>query len=159
MKRCPFTKPNRTLAGLLTLLLLFASSTIPVGAETMHPPRPYYDITQEVILSGTVSIVLTKPSPGMILGSHLLLTTAYGDVDASLGRFGLTGKGALSVTTGERVEVTGVMKTLRDRQVFVTRTVRVGGRVFTMRNEHGIPVPPQARGRGGQKFGEKGESL
>jgi DNA/RNA endonuclease YhcR with UshA esterase domain len=158
MKCCAFTKPDRPLAGLLTLLL-FAVSTIPVSAETAYQPRPYYDITKEVTLTGTVSIVLAKPSPGMIVGSHLLLSTAYGVVDASLGRFGLAGKDALPVAPGERVEVTGVMKTLRDRQVFVVRTVTVDGQVFTMRNEHGIPVPPQARGRANQKFGQRGESL
>lgn len=158
MKCCFFPKLlSRMLAGLL-VLLLSAISTIPVGAETGQS-HPYYDITKEVTVAGTVSIVLTKASPGMIVGSHLLLSTAYGVVDASLGRFGLTGKGALSVAPGERVEVTGVMKTLRDRPVFVTRTVTVDGQVFTMRNEHGIPVPPQARGRASQKLSQRGDSL
>lgn len=158
MTCCPFTKPDLVLAGQV-ILLLFAISTIPVSAETASQSHPYYDITNEVTLAGTVSTVLTKPSPGMIVGSHLLLSTAYGVVDASLGRFGLAGKGALSVALGEQVEVTGVMKTLRDRQVFVARTVTVDGRVFTVRNERGIPVAPQARGRASQKLGQKGESL
>jgi len=91
----------------------------------------------------------------MIPGSHLLLATASGLVDASLGRFGLRGKGGLSVAAGQVVEVTGVMRTIKDKPVFMTRTVKVGDQVYTIRNEHGVPVSPQARERAQQK----GESL
>jgi ABC-type uncharacterized transport system ATPase subunit len=91
----------------------------------------------------------------MMWGSHLMLQTVSGKVDASLGRWGLEGKGALSVTPGQQVEVTGVMKTLRDKEVFVARTVKVNGKVYTMRNEHGVPVSPQTR----KRAAEKGESL
>jgi hypothetical protein len=116
--------------------------------ETTKVAGPFgYDVSQEVTLNGTVSSVLAKPSRGMIMGSHLLLATPSGLVDASLGRFGLRGKGALSVTAGEQVEVTGVMKTIKDRQVFLARTVKVGDEVYTVRNKHGFPVPPQARER------------
>ena len=151
-------------AGLCALALLsLVSGLTPMQAqtravETRHA-EPYYDVAKEVTLKGTVSSVLTKHSVGMIAGSHLMLETSSGPVDASLGRFGLQGKGALSVAAGEQVEVTGVMKTLRDRQVLVVRTVQAGHRVYPMRNEHGIPVPPQARGRAGQKTAEFGRGL
>jgi hypothetical protein len=158
MRRSRFTKPTRMVAGLLTGLL-FAILAVPLGAQPAHQPRPYYDISKEVTLSGTVSSVLRMPSPGMIAGSHLLLATASGAVDASLGRWGLEGKGALSVAPGQEVEVTGVMKTLRDQPVFVVRNVKVGGQIFQIRNEHGIPVPPQARERAGRRATQKGESL
>ena len=73
------------------------------------------------------------------MGSHLLFATSAGQVDASLGRFGLRGKGALSVVAGQQVEVTGVMKTIKSKQVFLARTVNVGGQVYTIRNAHGVP--------------------
>lgn len=150
--------------GLCALAMLsLLSSTVPVQAQTAAietgPAAPYYDVAREVTLKGTASGVLTKPSPGMIMGSHLLLATASGEVDASLGRFGLLGKGALSVTAGQQVEVTGLMKTLMDKQVFVARTVKVGGQVYIMRNQHGIQVSPQARERASQKTAQKGETL
>jgi hypothetical protein len=143
-------------AGLCALALLSLISPLtPVQAqtraiETRHA-EPYYDVNREVTLTATVSSVLTRPSAGMIMGSHLLLATASGEVDASLGKWGLQGKGALSVAAGEQVEVTGVMKTLMDKPVFLARTVRVGGQVYTLRNEHGIQMSPQARERAGQK--------
>ena len=93
------------------------------------------------------------------MGSHLLLTTPSGPMDASLGTFGLRGKGALSAATGQQVEVSGVMKTVKDKQVFLARTVKVGGQVYTIRNEHGFPVSPQARERANGKTAQKGESL
>jgi hypothetical protein len=86
-------------------------------------------------------------------------------VDTSLGRWGLIGKGALHVAAGARVEVTGEMKTFKDRQVFLARIVKVGSQVYTLRNEHGIPVSPQSRAHLGQKPApflistQKGDSL
>lgn len=124
------------------------------AVETRHAGPFSYDVSKEVTLNGTVSSVLTKPSKGMIMGSHLLLSTASGPVDASLGRFALSGKGAVSVAAGQQIEVTGVMKTIKDKQVFLTRTVKVGSKVYTIRNEHGVAMSPQSRERA-----QRGESL
>jgi len=118
-----------------------------------------YDVTKEVTLNGTVSSLLVKPAAGMIMGSHLLLATPSGPVDASLGIFALRGKGAVSVAAGQQIEVTGIMKTINKQQVFLARTVKAGGQVYTIRNEHGFPLSPQARERAGQKTAQKGESL
>jgi len=151
-------------AGLCALALLsLIALPQPVQAQTAAVGRtaePFsYDISQEVTLNGTVSSVLTKPAPGMIMGSHLMLATPAGPVDASLANFGLRGKGALSVAAGQQIEVIGVMKTIMDKQVFLVRTVKVGGEVYTIRNEHGFPVSPQARERLNGKTAQKGETL
>ena len=158
MRRCDFTRAKRMIAAILCGLVL-AIAAGPLGAQTARTVRPYYDIQQEVTLRGTVSSVVTKASPGMVVGSHLLLQTESGAVDASLGRWGLQGKGALAVSAGQVVEVTGVKKTLMNREVFVVRTVKSGGAVYTVRNQHGIPVSPQARLRASQKTAGKGAWL
>jgi len=145
---------TRVIAGLLASLL-FAIVVVPLNAQPAADSIPYYDVSQEVTLSGTVSAVLSRPAPGMMMGAHLLLTTISGKVDASLGRWGFQGKGALSVVPGQQVEVTGVLKAFRGREVFVARIVKAGGKVYTMRNAHGIPVSPQAR----ERSAAKGESL
>jgi hypothetical protein len=155
---------KRLCTGLFRLALLSLISLLPpVQAQAQTADRSAapssYDVSREVTLNGTVSAVLRQGSAGMILGPHLLLTTLSGPVDASLGRWGLRGKGALSVAPGQQVEVTGVMKTLRDKQVFLARTVKVGDRVYTMRNEHGIPVSPQTRKRAGEITSQTGGSL
>jgi hypothetical protein len=149
---------KRLLAGLYALALVSpisleppmqaqtaAVETGPFGGYTLH----------EVTLTGTVSGVLAKPDAGMLMGSHILLATLTGRVDVSLGRFGLRGKGALSVAAGQQIEVTGVMKTYatnnKDQQVVLARTVKVGGEIYTIRNEHGFPISPQARERASRK--------
>jgi hypothetical protein len=152
-------------AALCTLVIFFLiSSPSPVQAQTTagaaRSAAPFqYDIAREVTLTGTVSSVLTKAAPGMIVGSHLLLSTPSGPVDARLGRFGLRGYGAVSVATGQQIEATGVMRTIKDKPVFLVRTVKVGGKVYTIRNEHGVLLSPQARERAGQKTSQKWESL
>jgi hypothetical protein len=84
----------------------------------------------------------------MIVGSHLLLATPAGPVDASLGRFGLKGNGALSVAAGEQIAATGVMKMIHDKPILLVRTVKVpSGEVYTVRTEHGFPISPQSRER------------
>jgi hypothetical protein len=147
---------KRLFAGLCVLALLFMILFQSLAqAQTAPEARTVEPLSKEVTLTGTVSSVLMEPAAGMIPGSHLLLATASGLVDASLGRFGLRGKGGLSVAAGQVVEVTGVMRTIKDKPVFMTRTVKVGDQVYTIRNEHGVPVSPQARERAQQK----GESL
>lgn len=152
-------------AGLCGLALLSLISLLPPlqAQTTAAAPRtagPFsYDISQEVTLNGTVSSVLTKPAPGMIMGSHLLLATPSGPVDASLAHYRLQGSGALPVAAGQQIEVTGVMKTIMDKQVFLVRSLKVNGEVYTIRNEHGFPVSPQARQRTHATTAQKGETL
>ncbi|MGC2398323.1 MAG: hypothetical protein WA510_01005 [Acidobacteriaceae bacterium] len=137
---------------LLTLISPLATARAQsVAVATKAAGSLSYDISQEVTLSGTVSSVLTTAAKGMINGSHLLVTTPSGEVDVSVGIFGLQGQGALSVATGQQVEVTGVVKTLREKQVFLARTIQVGDRIYAIRNEHGVPVSPQARERATRK--------
>jgi hypothetical protein len=142
-----FISATPLIAGLLTGLL-FAILVVPLNAADSDSR---YDVSKEVTLSGTVSSVLHKAAPGMTWGSHLIVETASGRLDASLGRFGLEGKGALSVTPGQQIELTGVMKTVRDKEVFVVRRVKANGKTYTMRNEHGIDVSPQTRERAADK--------
>ncbi len=147
----------RTISGLLTRMLLVII-VIPLHAQTSRQGAQYYDVRQEITLSGVVSGVLTRPTPGMVMGSHLLLTTASGIVDASLGRWGLPGKDALLLTLGRQVEVTGVMKDLKTKEVFVARIVKVGDKLYRLRNDHGIALSPRANERA-DEVGQHGRSL
>jgi hypothetical protein len=136
-------------------LVLLAAVLGASGASQAQVVRPAsksteqlnYDVSQEVTLSGTVSSLVARPAQDMVAGAHLLLTTLSGDVDISLGSFSLRGKGALSVAAGQQIEATGVMKTFKGKQVFLARTVKVSGHDYAIRNEHGIPITPQARER------------
>ena len=147
MRHSRFISSTPLIAGMLAGLL-FAILVVPLNAADSDSR---YDVSKEVTLTGTVSSVLHQPAPGMTWGSHLMVETVSGRLDASLGRFGLEGKGALSVTPGQQIELTGVMKTVRDKEVFVVRSVKANGKTFTMRNEHGIEVSPLTRERAAKK--------
>jgi len=142
------------------LLLALVCLALPTSAQTnsavaIHAGPMSYDVSKEITLNGTVSSLLAKPEPGMVMGAHLVIATSSGPVDASLGWFALRGKDALSVSSGQGVAVTGVMKTINNRQVFLARTVKVDGHVFTIRNEHGLALSPQERERLGVSAGQK----
>jgi len=154
----------KQLAGMFILALVCVLSPLqraqaqrpPVGPGTGSPFA--YNISQELTLKGTVSSVLSTAAWGMIPGSHLLLMTPSGSLDVSLGSFGLRGSGALRVTAGEAVEVVGEMKTFQEKQFFLARAVKLGNRIYPIRNEHGIPVSPQGRARASQKAERNGET-
>jgi hypothetical protein len=55
-------------------------------------------------------------------------------------------------------EKEGDVETLRDKEVFVARTVEASGQVYAIRNEHGIPMSPQTHEGASQKTGLEGES-
>ena len=157
-------KMKQLLAGIYTLALLSLIFPLQLiraqtAAAATKPASPFsYDISQELTLSGTVSNVLAKPAPEMIVGAHLLLTTVSGPVDISLGTLALQGKGALGVTAGQQIQVTGIMKIFKGKQVFLARTVKVDDEVYPIRNQHGVPISSQARERASQKIMPSGET-
>jgi len=151
---------NTPRIGLSAFVMLFLISSLrPVQAQTpvgVAPAR--YDAADEVTVSGTVSSIVPRAAAGMMVGAHLFLATPSGIVDASLGRFGLRGAGAVSVSAGEQVEATGVIRTLRGRSVLLVRSLKANGETYYVRNEHGVLLSPQARRRTGQKVGLNGEA-
>jgi hypothetical protein len=130
-----------------------------IQAQTAKGSQAYpfhYDISEEVTIGGSVTAVLAKAPAGMMNGSHVLIATSSGPADVSLGAYALIGKGALSVNLGEQVEVTGVMKSLNNKPVFMARTITVGGQAYPIRNERGIAISPQARERARSGIAQNG---
>ena len=151
--------------GLLAVLAL-SLFAFPLHAQTSDSAaKPAvrlgaYDVSKEITITGTVARVLKETTREMktLGGAHLILETNSGAVDANLGGYALRGKDALSVKAGEQVQVTGVMKTIRDKQVFVTRLVQANGRTYKIRNEHGFLLSPASR-NGNTKSEAKGGQL
>jgi hypothetical protein len=139
---------RKLLGGLgLTTLLAFSFLAAPVEAQTAATAKKNvtaqkYDIQNETALNGTVKNVISKPTSGMLIGAHLILTSSSGTVDAALGPFAMKGRNAVSVSAGEAVSVVGVMMTIRNKQVFMARTVEAGGQTYTLRNQNGFPLIP-----------------
>jgi hypothetical protein len=132
--------------ALLALFVIQVPAWAQTAAATTTSDRPFhYDVSKEITLNASVTSVLKTPSRGMTMGSHLMLATSSGTVDASLGRFAFRGVNPLSVTAGEHVEITGVMKTINSRQVLLVRTVKVNNHLYTLRNQSGTPLMSHGR--------------
>jgi DNA/RNA endonuclease YhcR with UshA esterase domain len=137
-----------SLGPLVLALCVFA---LPLHAQTSDTTKPVvrlrYDITQEMTFTGTVSSVVkasareTKKAGA----SHVIVQTTSGKVDADLGRYAMRGQGALTVTPGQLIQLTGVMKTVRGQQVVIARLVQSNGKVYKIRNEHGFVYHSAAR--------------
>lgn len=127
-------------------LTIALSAPAQSAAVSTNPAGPLsYDITKEVTLNATVQSVVTKRSSGMLWGSHLMIQTKSGVVDASLSRLPLAGKNAVTFAPGEAVEVTGVLKTLHGQPVLLARLIKADNHTYTLRNQHGIPVAQTRR--------------
>jgi hypothetical protein len=137
--------------GLLTLLA-FSVLAAPSYAGNAVPPKrvtvaPRYNINKEVTLEGTIQTVVKKPTVGMALGTHLILATSKGSVDAHIGDFVFKGSNPLSVAAGQSVKVTGAMTTIKNKQIFLVRTIDTGGRLTTVRTARGFLIMPGVKGR------------
>jgi hypothetical protein len=151
----------RVLGPLALALCVFA---VPIHAQTSAArtktvAHPWYDASREVTLTGTVTSVLKTATAEMKMlgGSHLIVQTKSGSLDASLGGFAMQGKGALSVNEGERVQVTGVLKVVKGKEVLLTRLVQANGHQYVLRTEHGFVIghaahsgPAKSEAEGGQ---------
>jgi hypothetical protein len=137
---------SKLLGGLgVVALLALSALAVPAQAQTATGVKkvhqtPFYDATKEVTLEGTVENVLRNPSRGMLPGGHVILATGSGTVDAHVGPFAFKGYRPLSVATGDRVSVVGVMKNIHGNEVFLVRTVKVGDDEFTISNKHGLAL-------------------
>lgn len=129
--------------GLLTLMA-FSVFTVPSQAATatkkIVTPKYQYDASKEVTLKGTISSVVKKPSSGMLVGEHLMLTTSSGSVDAHVGSYISRDKHLNSLASGQSISAVGVKMNVNGREVFIVRTIDADGRTITVRNQKGFLV-------------------
>jgi len=131
--------------GLLTLMA-FSVFTVPSQADTttkpkqVVTPRYKYDASKEVTLKGTISSVVTKPSKGMLMGEHVMLTTSSGSVDAHIGSYASRDKRLNSLAPGQSVSAVGVKMNIRGQNVFIVRTIEADGQTIKVRNQRGFFV-------------------
>ena len=137
--------------GLMTLLAFSSVAAFGFSNNATTPKRALqpsrYDVSKEVTIEGTIQSVVKKPTAGMMLGEHLMLSTSKGTVDAHVGGYVMAHPGLLPVSIGQSVKVVGVMTTINHREVFLVRTVEAGARTTQVRNIHGFLLRPGAKDR------------
>ncbi len=98
-----------------------------------------YDLSKEIKVQGTIQKIETGGSTGPV-GTHILVQTAQGVVDAHLGFSSAVAPTNLGVSEGENVTLIGMMQTLGGSNVMLARVLTTSSRVFVLRSERGIPV-------------------
>jgi len=130
----------------------FAQSQEPATAATTAPR--IYDPKKEVVLNGTISELVSKPKAGLPLGQYLMLTTTQGQVAVHLGPYYGRIAAENGLVPGATIQVTGVPSSFAAGEIFLARTVVVGGKTLTIRSQNGIPVRPSpAANRAAQPAG------
>lgn len=100
---------------------------------------PSYDLSKEVKVEGTIEKIDGFGSNGPV-GTHILIQTAAGTVDAHLGFGAVANPKYLGISIGQKVAVIGMMQTVGSSDVLMARILTTPSRIIVLRNEHGIPV-------------------
>ena len=82
-----------------------------------------------------------------MLGTHLMVSTSKGTIDAHIGGFVLRGSHPYAPAAGQSVKLVGVMTTINHKNVFLTRTIETGNRTVQVRTERGFLIVPGAKGQ------------
>lgn len=142
----------RRIPGGLCLLTALAISLLaaPLNANQAAPFKrtviaPKYDVSKEITVEGTIQTLVTKPAPGMIMGAHLIVSTAQGTVDAHIGNYVVAGPYARSFASGQAVKLVGVMMEFNHQSVLIVRTIETENRTITVRSDHGFLVFPGSK--------------
>jgi hypothetical protein len=122
---------------------LFAGKT-PVK-RTLQAPA--YEVSKEVTMEGKIQGIVKKPTAGSMLGTHLMVSTSKGTIDAHIGEFVVRGSHAYAPAVGQSVKLVGVPATINHKNVFLTRTIETGNRTVNVRTTRGFLIVPGVKGR------------
>jgi hypothetical protein len=133
------------LPAVLTASTLVALAKAQTSDAKTNAMMPVYDVTKEVKVQGTIQKIDGFGTNGPI-GTHVLIQTATGVVDAHLGFGAASQPKYLGIAPGQSVTVTGMMETMGTTNVLMARILATTNHIFVLRNEHGIPVRAVPRG-------------
>jgi hypothetical protein len=146
-----FTMRNKLGGFCLLTALVITSLAAPLYASNKPFKRtviaPRYQASKEVTMEGTIQSVVKKPTPGSMLGTHLMVSTSKGTIDAHIGTFVTRGSHGYSPAVGQSVKIVGVMTTVNHKEVFLTRSIESGNRTVQVRTAHGFLIVPGVKGR------------
>jgi hypothetical protein len=93
--------------------------------------------TSEITVAGTIQQVSSEHILGRPAGLHLLVNSPQGVLDASVGP-NLSQDVRQALSTGQQVQVVGVVRTINGHSYLLARQLDVDGRQITIRNENGF---------------------
>ena len=128
------------LALAILALALPAAAQTTTSAASPPPSTPFinYELSREITVQGIISRI--TESGGAPSGTHLLIQTNQGVVDAHLGGTGIVHILKLNLAPGQPVHVVGMMANINGQQVLLARILKTPQRIQILRSEHGIPI-------------------
>jgi hypothetical protein len=116
-----------------------ASSSATQQSAIAPTDAPVYDMSKEIKVQGTIQQI-EMVGPGGPLGTHVLIQTSQGVVDAHLGYRKATTAENLGLSVGQEIQITGRMANIGGDSVLLARLLTTPTHIFILRSEHGIPV-------------------
>lgn len=132
-------------AGVLLFGAGVAQTQTPSSRTKTNTMVPVYDIAKEIKVQGTIAKIDGFVASGPI-GTHILIQSAAGLVDAHLGFGPASSPKHLGLFVGESITVIGMMQTAGDTSVLMARILTTPSHIFVLRNEHGLPIRGTLRG-------------
>jgi hypothetical protein len=108
------------------------------GISQPLAPRTYR-VAKEIKIQGTIQSIEVS-NGGVLRGTHAQIATAQGIVDAHLGVSPNVNAKTLDLSTGEAVEITGMMASENGSSVLLARILTTPERIFILRSEQGVPI-------------------
>jgi len=116
-----------------------ASSAATVSVTNQVFPARVYNVSKEIKVQGTIRSIQASTS-GVLSGTHVQIETTNGVVDAHLSVSPNVNAKTLDLSTGDTIEVTGMMTTEGGSNVLLARILTTPSRIFILRNERGVPI-------------------
>lgn len=128
-------------AALIVPALIAAplSAQTPSSRPATNTMVPAYDLSKEIRVQGVIEKINGFGNSGPI-GTHILIQTASGVVDAHLGFGSAVSSRNLGISVGQNVTIVGMMEKVDSSSVLMARILTTPSRVVVLRNEHGIPI-------------------
>jgi hypothetical protein len=134
---------NRAGFSLCSLMLIGALPSWVLAGDRSEAPVLAYSMARETSVSGSIEEVVSGHSAGSPAGLHVLVSTAQGITDASVGSY-LSADVRESLSKGQAVQVVGMNRSIDGKDYLVARTLTVAGHAIAIRNEHGFLIHPRA---------------
>lgn len=135
---------GRSKATAFGALALVLSGTALAGRPATPSDTPRYDPRAEYAVKGTVAGVKTHDSVLGYKDTHIIITTAQGDMEVHVGPSGYLDKRGFGMHPGDQVLVIGCKTVYEEKPVLVARQIRRGDQSVTLRNMRGDPVWPRS---------------
>jgi hypothetical protein len=128
-------------AGFVLVPVIGAQSATPGTVTGVSRPLPErtYRVAKEIRVQGTIQSIEVS-NGGALRGMHAQIATARGMLDAHLGVSPNVNAKTLDISTGETVEITGMMAKESGESVLLARILTTPDRIFILRSEQGVPI-------------------